>query len=127
VLYGFPLRVAVTLLLIALLAVPLAAQAPGPGISPDPAARSQALRSLEQASLGDNARKDKAAAASAERAQHELTQHLADFANAWNKLITLAEKGVWNAKQAAKTRKAFDKLVHSEGWIEETKNIGADQ
>ncbi len=84
----------------------------------DPVARARALETVQQATLDDAARKKKLDAASAECAQRELNDRLADFANAWNKLITLAQKGVWNAKQAAKTRKAFDKLVHSAGWIE---------
>ncbi len=128
-LYRFPFRLAAVLLLAAFCtALPLAAQAPNPGaVARDVAARSQALQSLERVSLSTEAQKHQAAAADSERAQRDLTKRLTDFANAWNKLITLAEKGVWNAKQAAKTRQLFDKLIHSSGWIEENKNLGGDE
>ncbi len=56
--------------------------------------------------------------AAAEKKKREFTLLMGDFVKSWNKLIQLAEKGAWDAKVAKKTRKAFEKLIKSEGWIE---------
>jgi hypothetical protein len=52
----------------------------------------------------------------------EFTERLAEFATAWNSLMQVAVKGAWNVKQARKTRRAFERLVHSQGWVEKSKD-----
>jgi hypothetical protein len=52
----------------------------------------------------------------------EFTERLAEFATAWNQLMRIVDKGAWNLKQARKTRKAFERLVHSQGWVEKSKD-----
>ena len=98
------------------LVMPLAGQAPVSRVPPNPDARARALYSLER-SARESARKKEAA--DARRRQYELRNRLAEFANSWNKLMQLAEKGVWNARTAHETRKAFERLTRTEGWIEE--------
>ncbi len=112
-----------TLFLLIVIRLPAAAQKPVSG-PPVPDAVTKPLHDYEQ-SLSRTAppKKDEA---TAERRQRELTSRLADFANSWNKLVQLAEKGVWNAKQAAKTRKAFERLVQAEGWIEDDRRRDRD-
>ncbi len=81
-------------------------------------ARARALRDLERSAADDSARVKQTAAA--QERQREFVTRLADFANCWNQLMRTADKGVWNAKIASKTHKAFERLVEAEGWIEET-------
>jgi hypothetical protein len=123
VIYRFPLSHAAALVLAAAFAMPIAAQSPASRIS-GTEGRSQALRALEQESVHKVSSQESVTAANR---QQELTIRLADFANSWNKLIQNAQKGVWNAKEAKKTRKAFERLIHSEGWIEDMKDKEADR
>ncbi len=94
------------------------AQAPGAGVE-DIQNRSRWLQAVEQNAALAASRQDKAAKAAVEKRQREFTVLLADFAGSWNKLMKLADRGGWNAKEAKKTRQAFERLVRSEGWIEE--------
>ena len=107
------------LLMTLVLAMPAAGQKPVTGMPPSPDAVTKPLHDYEQAVSRTAPPKHDG---SEDRRQRELTSRLADFAISWNKLIQLAEKGVWNAKQAEKTRKAFDRLVRAEGWIEDNKH-----
>jgi hypothetical protein len=56
-----------------------------------------------------------------EKREREFSQRMAEFASNWNALVKQTGQGTWNAKQAEKTRKAFEKLIHSEGWLENKK------
>jgi hypothetical protein len=116
--YRLRVRAAAALLLFSL-AFPAAAQGPfaNPPRPPDPASRSRALQALERSSARDASRRNEARVT--ENNQRELDGRLAEFANSWNKLMGLAEKGVWNAKQAKKTREAFERLIKAQGWIED--------
>ena len=78
--------------------------------------RSTALHDLDH--LADRGRK--ADLAKLEKAQREFVERLAGFANAWNALMQVHEKGAWNAKQAREAHKAFERLVRSQGWVENT-------
>jgi hypothetical protein len=106
------------LILAAGLAMPAVAQAPG---FLNPETRSRALQGIEHTAAWDAAHPNEAARALAEKRQREFTILMADFANSWNKLVQVAGRGGWNAKEARKTREAFERLAHSEGWIEESK------
>ncbi len=55
----------------------------------------------------------------AEKRRLEFAERVAAFANAWNTLMENGAKGVWNPKQAKAARKAFDRLVKSDGWFED--------
>ena len=104
------------------LALPAAAQAPG-FLSPE--VRSRQLQVIERTAAYEAAHPDEAAKALAEKRQRDFTILMADFANSWNRLVQVAGRGGWNAKEARKTREAFERLAHSEGWIEESKAAGA--
>ncbi len=108
-------QVSIALILAAGLTLPAVAQAP---VVTNPEARSRALQAVEQGSSGEAVRRDKAARAVAENRQREFAARLSDFADSWNRLIQQANKGGWSAKEARKTREAFERLVRSEGWIE---------
>ncbi len=86
---------------------------------PDPAARSRALEALEHSAAAAGAKDMDNETRAAKNNQRELDGRLAEFANSWNKLMTLAEKGIWNARQAKKTRQAFERLIRSQGWVED--------
>ncbi len=113
----FPLWPATALLAGAVI-FPAAAQRPGAPDAQTIVDRSRALHVLEQEAQRPPRKKDDTAA---QWRQRELSGRLAAFAESWNKLIKGAENGVWNAKQAKKTREAFEHLVKSQGWIEEGK------
>jgi len=98
--------------------MPAVAQAPG---FLNPETRSRELQDIEHTAAWDAAHPDAAAKALAEKRQREFTILMADFANSWNKLVQVAGRGGWNAKEARKTREAFERLARSEGWIEESK------
>ena len=106
------------LILAAGLTLPAAAQAPG-FLSPE--VHSRQLQAIERTAAYDAAHPDEAARADAEKRQREFSILMADFAHSWNKLVQVAGRGGWNAKDARKTREAFERLAHSEGWIEESK------
>ncbi|HXN45776.1 MAG TPA: hypothetical protein VN893_03995 [Bryobacteraceae bacterium] len=114
---------AAALILAAGLALPAAAQAPG---FLNPETRSRELQAIEHTAEYDAAHPDEAARALAEKRQREFTILMADFANSWNKLVQVAGRGGWNAKEARKTREAFERLAHSKGWIEESKTGAKD-
>ncbi len=107
-----------TALLAGAVVFPAAAQRPGAPDSQTIVDRSRALHVLEQEASRQPHNKEDAAV---QWRQHELTGRLAAFAESWNKLIKGAENGVWNAKQAKKTRQAFERLVKAQGWIEDGK------
>jgi hypothetical protein len=52
---------------------------------------------------------------------------VADFTNSWNKLIQVAGRGGWNAKEARKTRQAFERLVRCQAWIEDANASAAKE
>ncbi len=97
------------------LALPAAAQVRGM-VSPE--ARSRELQAMERRAARDAAHPNQAAKANAEKRQREFNVLLADFAKSWNKLIQVAGHGGWNAKEARKTREAFERLVRCQAWIE---------
>lgn len=106
-------------LLAVIFCLPLRAQAPAPITPPNSIeVRSQALRALERDVAHNAVRKG---AAVDESRQRELLKRLTDFAESWNKLMTNAGKGVWNAKEARKTREAFERLIRSGAWVEDGK------
>ena len=74
---------------------------------------------MERRAAREAAHPNEAAKIEAEKRQREFNVLMADFAKSWNKLIQVAGRGGWNAKDARKTRQAFERLAHSEGWIEE--------
>ncbi len=112
--YRFPLRAAAALLAGAL-TLPIGAQGPtGRLVTIED--RSRALHSLETEVASRASQKKNTAIA--EHQQRELSERLAEFAGSWNKLMKGAENGVWNAKEAKKTRQAFERLTHTPGWIE---------
>jgi hypothetical protein len=82
----------------------------------DEGKRSDALHSLD-ARLGH-----KVDHVNTETNDREFREHVAEFANAWNALMQDGEKGLWNPKHAHQTRKAFERLIHSKGWVEISKN-----
>jgi hypothetical protein len=108
---------AAALILAAGLALPAVAQAPG---IVDPEARSRWLQAVEQSA----AREDQTANAEREKRQRDFNILLVDFTKSWNKLIQLAGRGGWNAKEARKTREAFERLVRCQAWIEDAKASG---
>ena len=73
---------------------------------------------MEQRAARDAARPNEEARASAEKRQREFDVLMADFAKSWNKLVQVSGRGGWNAKEARKTREAFERLVHCRAWIE---------
>jgi hypothetical protein len=105
-------------MVVAGLVLPATAQAPSS--SPlDPEAHSRWLHAVEQNAAREGGQPNQAAQAEAQRRQHEFAALLSDFTKSWNKLMGLSSKGEWNAKEARKTRKAFERLVRSGAWIEE--------
>ena len=115
--FGIHRLPAAALILAAGLALPAPAQAPGGFASPE--AKSREIQAIEQRAVRDTAHE--AAKADVEKRQREFNALLVDFTNSWNKLIKLSGRGGWNAKEARKTREAFERLAHSDGWIEESK------
>jgi len=103
------------LILAAGLALPAPAQAPGGFVSPED--KSRELQAIEQRATHDTVQE--AAKAEAEKRQREFTARVIDFTNSWNKLIQVAGRGGWNAKEARKTREAFERLVRCQAWIED--------
>jgi hypothetical protein len=118
---------AVAAVLSAALALPSVAQAPLSSRFPTPQDRSTRLQALEREATLQPGRRAAREEDEAAKRQREFTARMAEFANCWNKLILGAQKGTWNAKAAAKTRKAFERLVHSQGWIEEGKDSPAER
>jgi hypothetical protein len=111
----FARRSAATLLLGALCCLPAGAQTPVRDVPKNPDNQSSAaLRDLENVPRRQEAR-DRAAE---EKREREFMERMTEFATAWNALMKVCEKGVWNAKQAQQAHKAFERLVHSEGWVE---------
>jgi hypothetical protein len=121
--FGIHRLSAAALILAAGLAMPAIAQAPG---FLNPETRSRALQAIEHTAEYDAAHPDEAARALAEKRQRDFTILMADFASSWNKLVQVAGRGGWNAKDARKTREAFERLAHSDGWIEESKASAKD-
>jgi hypothetical protein len=106
------------MLLPAMVVVSSAAQLPTRDVPPSPDSnRSAALHALEQVAE----RGKKADRAKVEKANLEFNERMTEFASAWNALIKVCEKGVWSAKQARQAHKAFERLVRSQGWVENTK------
>ena len=101
---------------------PVVAQSPSTTGAANIMMRSRWLQEVEQRAtheaLHKGSNRDKEIAQ--ERTQF-FNARLADFTKSWNKLMKLADNGVWNAKEAKKTRQAFERLVKTEGWIEESK------
>jgi uncharacterized protein (DUF2342 family) len=97
--------------------LPIAAQSPARLANTE--SRSAALSDLENVPEREKVR-DRSAS---EKREREFVARLAEFAKAWNELIKLSEKGVWNPKQAKAAHQAFDRLVSSQGWIEGSKKI----
>jgi hypothetical protein len=122
--FGIHRLPAAALILAAGIALPAAAQAPGL-LSPE--ARSRELQAMEQRAARDAARPNQEARASAEKRQREFDVLMADFAKSWNKLIQVAGRGGWNAKEARKTREAFERLVRCQAWIEAGKASAAGE
>ncbi|HEY1204542.1 MAG: hypothetical protein ABSH46_04650 [Bryobacteraceae bacterium] len=110
---------AAALLLAAGLALPAVAQAPAI-VSAD--AHFRWLQAVEQSA----AREDQTANAEREKRQREFNVLLVDFTKSWNKLIQLSGRGGWNAKEARKTREAFERLVRCQAWIEDAKASGVN-
>lgn len=106
------------MLLAALCALPLGAQSPvrdSPKNPDNP--RSAVLRDLDHVSEREQARER----AADEKRQREFMERLTEFATAWNALMKVCEKGVWSSKEARHAHKAFERLVRSQGWVENTK------
>ncbi len=103
------------MLLAAGLALPIAAQAPIARAVPDAEARAAALGALERT---DHRKAGRTEDRGAQRKERELLDRLGVFADSWNKLMQGAAKGVWNAKEAQKAHKAFERLLQCEGWVE---------
>ena len=107
-----------TTLLAAICAAPLGAQLPARGSPANPDnPRTAALRDLDHVSERQKARER----AADEKRQREFMERLTEFATAWNALMKVCEKGVWSAKEARHAHKAFERLVRSEGWVENSK------
>lgn len=103
------------MLLLACFPDPSSAQLPGVGVPRNPdGGRSAALHDLDR--LPE--RSQKAEHAKTAKAEREFLERLADFAKAWNALMKVREDGVWSAKQARRAHKAFERLVRSQGWVE---------
>jgi hypothetical protein len=111
------------LILAAGLALPAPAQAPGGFVTPED--KSRELQAIQQRATHDTARE--AAKADAEKRQREFSVLAVDFTNSWNKLIKLSARGEWNAKEARKTREAFERLVHCQAWIEDANAASAKE
>jgi hypothetical protein len=107
-------------LLAILCAMPLGAQLRDVPPNPEPP-NAAALHDLARGSAPQESQQDSKERAAAEKRARELFQRLADFAEAWNTLIKMSDKGVWNAKQAKRAHKAFERLVECQGWIETSK------
>jgi hypothetical protein len=110
---------AATLLLTVIPVVPGWAQGPGLYMpypaNADPSAQSQLMMELTRRAHSQGLQKKRGL----EEIRHrEFSQRVVEFAGAWNDLIASGSKGVWNAKQARAARKAFERLVHTDGWIE---------
>ncbi len=111
------------LILAAVLVLPATAQAPGGFASPED--KSRDLQAIQQRAVRDTAQE--AAKAEAEKRQREFTTRVVDFTNSWNKLIKLSGRGEWNAKEARKTREAFERLVRCQSWIEDANASSAKE
>lgn len=98
-------------------ALPIAAQSPARLATTE--SRSAALSDLDNVPQREKAR-DRS---TTEKREREFVARLAEFAKAWNDLIKLSEKGIWNPKQAKAAHQAFDRLVSSQAWIEGSKKI----
>lgn len=101
--------------------VPLAAQSP---MRPNPSAgfdndRARANLMLEMERLHRQP-VDPGRLAAAKR-QREFEACVVEFTKAWNALMVKGAQGVWSPKQAKAVRKAFTRLVQSEGWMEDAK------
>ncbi len=83
-----------------------------------PVDQSRSLSMLERNATEAPERARASAKADSQKRQRDFNARLFDFANAWNRLVKTSDKGGWNAKEAKKTREAFERLVRSEGWIE---------
>jgi hypothetical protein len=57
----------------------------------------------------------------AEKRRLEFAERVVKFTDSYNALMENGRKGVWNPKQAKAARKAFERLVHSEAWLETSK------
>jgi hypothetical protein len=111
------------LILAAGLALPAPAQAPGGFASPED--KSRDLQAIQQRAAHDTVQE--AAKADREKRQREFTARVVDFTNSWNKLIQVAGRGGWNAKEARKTREAFERLVRCQSWIEDANASSAKE
>jgi hypothetical protein len=58
-------------------------------------------------------------AQAAQKRQLEFAQRVVEFTDTWNSLIQKCGKGTWSPKQAKAVRKAFERLLRTEGWMEE--------
>ncbi len=90
--------------------------------TPSPLTADQQARAREYARVinGSGSRrgatpKDRAS----EALQRKLFKRMTEFTSAWNALVAASAKGIWDLKQAEAVHKAFDRVVHSEGWVEE--------
>ncbi len=106
-----------------LCALPLGAQSPVRDHPANTDNRGAALDDLDKVPERGKAR-DRTAS---EKREREFVARLAEFAKAWNELIKLSEKGVWNPKQAKLAHRAFERLISSQDWIETAKKEAALQ
>jgi len=97
------------------LVLPAVAQAPA---SSDLQDRARRLQMIAEGDARATLRPNRDAKAEAEKRQREFNLLLVDFTKSWNRLMKSAGQGGWNAKDARKTREAFERLLHSGAWIE---------
>ncbi len=112
-----PPSVAMPVLAIALVC-PAAAQSPRPSAVED---ASRPPRAVNHSIAVDSAVKRLQGFKpnnSSKTRQDEFSSRIRVFAQSWNRLMRGAEKGVWKIEDAIKARKAFERLVRSEGWVE---------
>jgi len=57
----------------------------------------------------------------AEKRKLEFAERVVKFTDSYNALMEDGKRGVWNPKRAKAARKAFERLVHSEAWLETSK------
>ncbi len=114
-----PHKTAASLLLALVSSVPVVAQygsSGAPSIA-DGLARTRQLVEMQVAhpELADRKR------VIAEKRKSEFSGRLTEFTNSWNSLMESKSHGKWNPKRAKAARKAFERLVRSQGWFEESK------
>ncbi len=91
------------------------AQRPGSGGTPQ-------FETLDQRSLALNIFANRENYRSKQQAGAQPTQEFVErieaFKAAWRALLNSSTNGLWNPKQAKAVRKAFERLVQSQAWVE---------